>query len=120
MSEFDPNGVSAHAPGAKLDAGKVEVSLILEGFARALLEVGKVGTFGAHKYTRNGWQSVPDGIYRYRNAADRHRLKSAFEAVDPDSNLYHKAHEAWNVLAELELLLRKYEQGGSIETPVRY
>lgn len=105
--EADPNGISAHAPGAKLDAGKVRPSLIINGFARALLAVGEVGTFGANKYTENGWMEVQDGIKRYTDAKDRHRLKSAFELVDPDSNLLHLAHEAWNALAVLELTLRQ-------------
>lgn len=107
MAELDPNGIAQNQPGAKLDLGKEEVSLVLEGFARALLEVSKVATFGANKYTRNGWESVPDGIYRYRNAAGRHNFKRIIEGdYDRDSSLYHEAHEIWNKLAAFELKLR--------------
>jgi hypothetical protein len=104
--EQDPTGRDAHAPGAKLDAGKNRLGLVLGGFTRALQEVGKVGTFGAAKYTDNGWLSVPNGQARYTDAMFRHLLKEAEgEANDPDSKLKHAAHAAWNALARLELAL---------------
>ena len=109
--EADPNGIAQNQPGAKLDLGKEEVSLVLEGFARALLEVSKVATFGANKYTRNGWMEVPDGEYRYKNAAGRHNLKRIIEGdFDKDSGLYHEAHEVWNMLAAFELKLRRLNE----------
>ena len=46
-------------------------------------------------------------IYHDNCAAGRHRLKRVRETHDPDSGILHLAHEAWNVLAELELALRK-------------
>ena len=115
-NELDPNGLSPHTPGAKLDAGKPDCDLVFSGFAKALLEVAKVGTFGAAKYTDNGWKSVPNGIRRYRSAAYRHygirRYRSAayrhllaLEFLDKDSSLPHLAHAAWNCLAALELLM---------------
>lgn len=111
QGEKDPLGIPPNAPGAKLDAGKEEMSLVFEGFANALLEIGKVATFGANKYTRNGWESVPDGIYRYKNAAGRHLVKRKKEGpLDKDSGLLHEAHELWNHLASFELKLR--EQNG--------
>ena len=111
MAEKDPNGIAQNQPGAKLDLGKEEVSLVLEGFARALLEVSKVATFGANKYTRNGWMEVPDGEYRYKNAAGRHNLKRIIEGdFDKDSGLYHEAHEVWNMLAAFELKLRRLNE----------
>lgn len=111
ISELDPDGIDAHAPGAKLDAGKPMVDDILAGFPRALMAVAKVGTFGANKYSLNGWQSVANGVSRYRNAAGRHRLYIQMgEAYDPDSNMLHRFHEAWNVLAALELEIREAEE----------
>jgi hypothetical protein len=106
MSEIDPLGKSAHEPGAKLDAGKVMGGL-LGDFSLALMAVAEVGTFGAKKYSRGGWQSVPEGAQRYNDAMWRHLLKEQREDLDPDSGLMHKAHRAWNALAELELLLRE-------------
>lgn len=105
--ERDPHGTNPHTPGAKLDAGKVQVALIFDQMPRALRAVAEVATFGAAKYTPGGWLQVPDGIARYRNAGDRHRLARAAEPTDPDSKLLHLAHEAWNRLAELELYLQQ-------------
>ena len=107
IMEQDPNGLSPHTPGAKLDATKPNCDLVFNGFSNALLEVAKVGTFGARKYTDNGWKSVPNGVNRYRSAAYRHLLSNDF--LDDDSNLPHLAQAAWNCLAALELLLAKNE-----------
>lgn len=104
----DPHGKNQHESGAKLDAGKIQPSLIFEGFANALTAVAEVGTYGANKYTRDGWATVSDGIYRYKNAAHRHALKRNTEGeFDHESKLRHLAHQAWNILAELELLIRE-------------
>jgi hypothetical protein len=80
---------------------------VLGDFGLALLEVAKVGTFGAEKYSRGGWQSVENGQERYRDAAIRHLLIQHVEDIDNQSDLLHLAHQAWNVLAELELKLRE-------------
>lgn len=108
--ETDPNGIDSSAPGAKLDKGKLRASLVLSGFTKALTEVCKIGTYGADKYSPNGWKFVSDGITRYEDAQLRHALKRwEGEIIDPDSGLHHAAHEAWNVLARLELALREEE-----------
>lgn len=104
--ERDPNGVMQHEPGAKLDDGKV-LAGILSDFSLALLAVAEVGTHGAAKYTRGGWQSVQGGETRYFDAEWRHLLKSRHETFDADSGLLHLAHQCWNTLARLELLLRR-------------
>jgi hypothetical protein len=115
--EFDPTGKSNHEPGAKLDAGKVRPSLILSAMPMALLEVARVGTYGADKYSDGGWQHVDNGFNRYTDAMDRHRLKETIEGrFDHDilsetgEHIYHAAQVAWNALARLELMLRE-EQG---------
>lgn len=100
MTEINP-----HVAGAKLDQDKPRLNLVLAGFANALTEVGKVGTFGADKYTDNGWVSVPNGIERYSDALLRHHF--THEELDPESGLEHSAHAAWNALAVLELKLRE-------------
>jgi Domain of unknown function (DUF5664) len=111
LLEIDPNGRSANEPGSKLDAGKNRLGLIFNGFSLALQEVGKVGTFGANKYTANGWQSVPNGVERYTDAMYRHLMKEAAgEAIDPDSGTMHAAQAAWNCLAVLELKLRELNE----------
>ena len=110
--ERDPHGKDANETGAKLDAGKNRLGLVIRGFARALWAVGEVGTIGAKKYTDNGWMEVPDGIARYDDAEFRHVLKEAMgEKYDNDTELLHAAHRAWNSLAILELMLREKEKG---------
>lgn len=108
MSEVDPAGRDPHAPGAKLDAGKILPWLCLSGFSHALLAVADVTTKGALKYTPNGWMSVPDGEARYMEAFGRHMLQlGTGETVDKDTSCLHKAQMIWNLLASLELEMRK-------------
>lgn len=116
QNERDPNGLDPHKPGAKLDAGKPRVGLMFKGFARALLRVAEVTTYGANKYTPDGWQSVQDGEARYLDAQCRHMLKGFIEECDKDTDIEHMAHDAWNALARLELALRRKE-GESIAEP---
>lgn len=112
--EADPHGKSPSEAGAKLDAGKNRLGLVLFGFARALQEVGKVGTYGANKYTDSGWVDVPDGERRYTDAMLRHLLREATgEERDPDTSLHHAAHAAWNALARLDLVLRRAGDGNA-------
>lgn len=99
-----------HVVGAKDDSVKPRTDLVLGGFSRALWEVSNVGTFGANKYTDNGWQEVPNGIERYLNALLRHYFKYRMgEVYDPESKLPHLSHLAWNALAVLELYRREGE-----------
>ena len=109
----DPLGKNQHEAGAKLDAGKNRLDLVLGDFSRALWEVGRVGTYGANKYTDRGWVSVPNGLQRYGDALLRHYLQyKRGEAFDPESDLHHLAHAAWNALALLERTLREREVDG--------
>ena len=99
-----------HTPGAKDDSVKPRTDLVLGGFSRALLEVSLVGTFGANKYTDNGWMEVPNGIERYLSALLRHYFKYRMgEEIDPESGLPHLSHMVWNSLAVLELYRREGE-----------
>lgn len=110
MTDHDPLGIDQHQPGAKLDALKPRPALVLGGFGRALMEVSRVGTYGAIKYTPNGWLHVPDGVHRYTEAMARHWLAEAKGVeLDSESGLLHAAHAAWNALARLELMLREME-----------
>lgn len=109
--EKDPTGKDAHEAGAKLDAGKRRDGLVLLGFSRALAAVSAVGTYGANKYTDNGWMSVPNGQARYTDAMLRHMLSEASgELTDKDTDLLHAAHAAWNALARLDLMIRESEK----------
>lgn len=106
--EADPTGRDAHSPGAKLDQGKASFDYVLGYFPNALAAVNEVADVGARKYTPGGWVTVPDGIKRYGNAGIRHRLaRLGGEDNDKDTKLLHAAHEAWNALAVLELILKE-------------
>lgn len=110
--DTDPNNIDQHSGGAKLDAGKPDMSLLLM-FGKALYETMRVGTGGKIKYSRGGWQEVPDGINRYTAAMLRHVFEEHYEEFDPDlveylgEPTYHAAAVAWNALARLELMLRE-------------
>ena len=104
VSEKDPSGLNPHQPGAKLDNGKPNLDLVLGEFGRALTGVGKVGTFGANKYTPRGWVHVDNAAQRYLSAMLRHYLAMRQgEELDKDSGLPHAYHMAWNALAVAEL-----------------
>lgn len=105
----DPSGLDQHAPGAKLDAGKPDLSLLLL-FGKALQSVAAVGTYGARKYTRGGWQEVDDGVNRYTAALLRHLTQENAERNDKESGFAHASHVAWNALARLELMIRESEK----------
>jgi hypothetical protein len=111
IEETDPNGIDQHESGAKLDSGKPDASL-LGMFGRALLAVSMVGTHGATKYSRGGWQEVPEGFNRYTAAMLRHYFKEETEGLWDDDlpETLHSAQVAWNALARLELQLRGLEK----------
>lgn len=110
--ESDPLGKSQHETGAKLDAGKNRLGLVLMAFAPALIEVGRVGTYGAAKYTDNGWKDVPSGIDRYTDAMLRHLMAEGVgQEHDPDTEMLHASHAAWNALARLSLILESKNAG---------
>jgi Domain of unknown function (DUF5664) len=108
--ESDPHGIGQHEPGAKVDAGKQLSWLFISGFATALGEVAEVTTFGARKYTPNGWKAVPDGSQRYMEAFGRHLFALGRGEVRDNgpggTGCYHKAQMIWNLLASLELDLK--------------
>jgi len=93
------------AAGVKHDSGKQLTGILYEDFPHALSGIADVATFGARKYTRNGWRTVPDGLQRYTDAMHRHLLAAAKgEVCDPESGLLHMYHVAWNALAITELM----------------
>ena len=104
------NDKDLHKPGVKYDKTKPRVGMVLGNFPRALLAVSEVGTYGANKYTDDNWLSVVSARDRYTDAGLRHYLLACTgEEFDNESGYRHLAHEAWNALARLELLLREKE-----------
>ena len=89
----------------KYDAGK---PTILKGglsyFPRAIALISQVSHFGATKYAWDGWRHVDNGFERYSEALVRHLVaEGSADFLDPDSNLPHIGHTAWNALARTEL-----------------
>ena len=104
LGTFDPTGVDQHAPGAKLDGGKMRPALVLGGFASAVDAMVKVGSDGARKYTDNGWKTVPNGKARYEDALLRHLLAHLRgELIDEESGSPHISHCMWSAAAIYEL-----------------
>ncbi len=104
LIERDPEGLSQHVPGSKLDSGKIRVHL-LKGFGLALLAVAELATKGADKYSDHGWAKVKDGISRYDDAALGHIFREIFEDADPETQVHHAVATAWNVIARLQLMI---------------
>lgn len=98
--------------------GKIRVELVDDGFPLALREVAQVMTWAqtAKGYKDHDWQNLPNAEIALAAAASRHRTDhikqrvvdglDIVECVDVESGLLHKAHEAFGVLAQLELMLR--------------
>lgn len=108
QEQVDPKGLDQHAPGAKLDGNKIRPELVFRGFANALKAVAEVATYGANKYSADGWRHVENGEQRYTDALYRHLLEQHLGIeLDDESELSHLAHAAWNALAILELHLKK-------------
>lgn len=96
----------------KHDAGKVDASLTLEYFPRALKAIATVSDYGLRKYgVRGGWKDVANGYVRYGAAKVRHQLDQYIDPYDAESKMAHIAMEAWNTLARLEKAL----EAGMIE-----
>ena len=109
-SETTENIQQLHLPGMKYDEGKPNLSLVFGGFNKALLDVGYIGTFGARKYTPNGWKEVENLYERYSSALLRHMFAAMSPRVkdiyDNETGRLHLAHVAWNALALTEHMLK--------------
>lgn len=96
--------------------GKIAIELFDEGFPNAVMAVGEVMTWAAeHKgYKPHDWKNLPNPDTAFLAAGSRHRNKrhiqraagvGHIDCTDEESNLLHLAHEAFNVLAQLELVI---------------
>lgn len=112
-SETTENIQQLHLPGMKYDEGKPNLSLVFGGFNKALLDVGYIGTFGARKYTPNGWKDVDNLYERYSSALLRHMFAAMSPRVkdiyDNETGRLHLAHVAWNALALTEHMLKSID-----------
>lgn len=96
--------------------GKVGMHFVVDGFPNALREIAKVMDWAADAkgYKLHDWKNLPNADLAFPSAAYRHSNDNsvqkaqsvvAIDRTDHESKLLHKAHEAFNVLAELELIL---------------
>jgi hypothetical protein len=82
--------------GVKLDNGKLRWDLLPLDLVEGIV---KVLTFGANKYTDNGWRCVPNAKERYRAALLRHLVAySKGEKIDTESGLPHIDHLQTNAM----------------------
>lgn len=82
--------------GLKFDQGKERWDLLPW---EQVGEIVKILTFGAEKYSENGWQKVKPFKSRYFAAMVRHIvLWVGGEKVDRESGFHHLAHAATNAL----------------------
>jgi hypothetical protein len=94
----------------KNDQGKPNLHLLHSGFPRVLWALAEVLSFGAEKYSANGWQKVPNGRERYQAAAGRHQAQRFMGTEkDDESGLWHEAHELTSRLMAFELFLKEKE-----------
>jgi hypothetical protein len=87
-------------------------------FPRAILAVAEVSLHGTKKHKvpmgDMSFLDIPDAANQYREAKCRHMLREVIEGeIDPDFDLLHAAHEAWDALARLEKLLVEREKNGT-------
>lgn len=86
--------------GIKYDGEKPEMYLVPP---LALLEVGKVLTYGAKKYSPDNWRKLDNLQERYTSAAMRHLLAHmSGEACDDETEMSHLAHAICCLLFKLE------------------
>ncbi len=87
--------------GVKDDSNKLRYDLLP---FKAIKGLVKVLTFGAKKYTVNGWKTVPNAKQRYLAALLRHISSIELgEKIDPESGLRHIDHVLTNAAFLSEL-----------------
>lgn len=103
---MQPVGSESCAQTFKADGGKSNPLLLFQGLPYALVAVNRVLDYGAQKYEAHSWKRV--AVERYDAAARRHqRARDLGELTDDESGLLHLAHEATNILFQLEMKCRE-------------
>lgn len=116
--------------GKKNDVGKLPADIPIEQFPNAIEALAAVANYGHEKYELDiddwdNWKSVPDALFRYKQAKMRHYLAmKKGEKIDPESGLPHIFHYTWNVMAitELEIIeeLSKIRTNEKVESNMLY
>jgi len=91
--------------GKKWDGEKPKLHLLPP---KAILEVGKVLTYGAEKYDEENWRKLDNLQDRYTSAALRHLFAHIDgEETDEETQLSHLAHAMCCLLFKLEIELEQ-------------
>lgn len=94
-NQTDPSGIDAHTKGAKLDAEKLDLTLVP---ASTTTIIAAVMGYGVKKYTRDSWIAVPDAGKRYFAALLRHlNAYQRGENLDTETGLPHLDHALCNL-----------------------
>lgn len=99
--------------GKKYDDGKPKVGMVFSYFAKPLLAVAEVGTYGWKKYANDkfwdsNWWAVENGRERYLDAAMRHLLAyMSGETRDAESGHHHVHHATWDLLAVIYFIMEE-------------
>jgi hypothetical protein len=111
----DEKAAAEAKSGKKHDHRKPRMHLLFNDMSDALLEIGKVATYGANKYTDRGWRDVENNYERYSSAGYRHQLEDSYEGgeLDEESGFLHAAHAAWNAIAKLQIILDRKKENGN-------
>lgn len=87
--------------GVKYDGDKPRMGLVPP---KAILEVAKVLTYGAQKYSAENWRKVPEAHQRYLDAALRHiNQYHQGQIIDNETGINHLAHAICSLLFIVEL-----------------
>jgi hypothetical protein len=98
--------------GVKYDGEKPRFELMPP---RASLEVAKVLTYGAKKYSAENWRLVPEAKERYLGAAYRHLNQyHSGQVLDSETGLEHLAHAICSLMFILELRLLEQPEGTEV------
>jgi hypothetical protein len=100
--------------GIKFNDKKSKLHLIFRQFPRAISKITDLSQYGHLKYSEGdedyqNFSRVPEADTAYQDAMLRHISDMYSKGEIDESGFHHKAHIAWNALADLELILRKQE-----------
>jgi hypothetical protein len=112
--DYERQGVAME--GVKYDGKKPDMYLLPP---LATLEVGKVLTYGANKYSPDNWKKLDSLQERYTSAAMRHLLAHmSGEENDEETDMSHLAHAICCLLFKLEDQLSVESKEEGLREPV--
>lgn len=97
--------------GLKFSNDKPKLHLLFRQFPNAIQEIVKLSEYGHNKYIEGdedyqNFSRVENPDTAYIDAELRHLCDMYSKDIKDESGFIHKAHKAWNALADLELTLK--------------